>query len=145
MQTFSLVFMKCSSFIPTINTLIEVFKFCEKVPFTDLLSPLFITQGTVGPGGSVSTMSDNIWSTLRMTLSLMGRSELHRAVDTRDLDQLNAVFQTESHDDGAVIVWRENACRMFGQEKKHMAFANNCVKGKKSAHGILHENETNLS
>lgn len=62
-------------------------------------------KGTVGPpGGSVSTMSDNIWSTLRMTLSLMGRSELHRAVDTRDLDQLNAVFQTESHDDGAVTV-----------------------------------------
>ena len=104
MQTFYLMLMKCSSFIPTINTLIEVLKFCEKVPFTDLLSPLFITQGTVGPGGSVTTMSDNIWSTLRMTLSLMGRSELHRAVDTRDLDQLNAVFQTESHDDGAVIV-----------------------------------------
>lgn len=97
--------MKCSSFIPTISTLIEAFKFCEEVPFTDLLSPLFITQGTVGPpGGSVSTMSDNIWSTLRMTLSLMGRSELHRAVDTRDLDQLNAVFQAEAHDDGAVTV-----------------------------------------
>ena len=57
----------------------------------------------------MSTMSDNIWSTLRMTLSLMGRSELHRAVDTRDLDHLNAVFQTESHDDGAVTVKRENA------------------------------------
>ena len=65
---------------------------------------LFITQGTVGPGGSISTMSDNIWSTLRMTLSLMGRSEFHRAIDTRDLDQLNAVFQTEAHDDGAVTV-----------------------------------------
>lgn len=64
----------------------------------------FVTQGTVGPGGSVSTMSDNIWSTLRMTLSLMGRSDLHRAVDTRDLDQLNAVFQTESYEDGAVTV-----------------------------------------
>jgi len=61
-------------------------------------------KGTVGPGGSISTMSDNIWSTLRMTLSLMGRSEFHRAIDTRDLDQLNAVFQTESHDDGAVTV-----------------------------------------
>ncbi|KAL9970663.1 hypothetical protein ACROYT_G023073 [Oculina patagonica] len=61
-------------------------------------------KGTVGPGGSVSTMSDNIWSTLRMTLSLMGRSELHRAVDSRDLDQLNAVFQTDSHEDGAVTV-----------------------------------------
>lgn len=61
-------------------------------------------KGAVGPGGSVSTMSDNIWSTLRMTLSLMGRSELHKAVDTRDLDHLNAVFQTDSHDDGAIAV-----------------------------------------
>ena len=52
----------------------------------------------------MSTISDNIWSTLRMTLSLMGRSELHRAVDTRDLDHLNAVLQTDSHDDGAITV-----------------------------------------
>ena len=65
--------------------------------------PLF-TQGTIGPGGSVSTMSDNIWSTLRMTLSLMGRSDLHKAVDTRDLDHLNAVFHADSHNDGAITV-----------------------------------------
>lgn len=99
-----LTFAKISTFKPKINTLIELFNFVTEVSFTDPLSPLFIAQGTVGPGGSVSTMSDNIWSTLRMTLSLMGRSELHRAVDTRDLDHLNAVFQTESHDDGAVTV-----------------------------------------
>lgn len=59
-------------------------------------------KGTVGPGGSLSTMSDNIWSTLRMTLSLMGRSDLHRAVDTRDLDHLNALFPSDSHDDGVL-------------------------------------------
>ena len=61
-------------------------------------------QGSVGPGGSVSTMSDNIWSTLRMTLSLMGKSELHKAVDTRDLDHLNALFQSDLHDNGAITV-----------------------------------------
>lgn len=61
-------------------------------------------KGSVGPGGSVSTMSDNIWSTLRMTLSLMGKSELHKAVDTRDLDHLNAVFQSDLHDNGAITV-----------------------------------------
>lgn len=61
-------------------------------------------KGTVGPGAAVSTMSDNIWSTLRMTLSLMGKSDLHRAVDTRDLDHLNAVFHTDSHNDGAITV-----------------------------------------
>lgn len=61
-------------------------------------------KGTVGTGAAVSTMSDNIWSTLRMTLSLMGKSDLHRAVDTRDLDHLNAVFHTDSHNDGAITV-----------------------------------------
>lgn len=61
-------------------------------------------KGTVGPGAAVSTMSDNIWSTLRMTLSLMGKSDLHRAVDTRDLDHLNAVFHTDSLNDGAITV-----------------------------------------
>jgi peroxin-5 len=41
-------------------------------------------------------MSDNIWSTLRMTLSLMGKAELHQAIDKRDLDHLNSVFSHES-------------------------------------------------
>lgn len=68
---------------------------------SDQIGP-FLFQGTVGPGGSLSTMSDNIWSTLRMTLSLMGRSDLHRAVDTRDLDHLNALFPSDSHDDGVL-------------------------------------------
>lgn len=82
--------------------------FITKLSLTDSLSSLqiliFFTQGAAGPGGTISTMSDNIWSTLRMTLSLMGRSELHKAVDTRDLDHLNAVFHTDSHDDGAITV-----------------------------------------
>ncbi|XP_055311031.1 peroxisomal targeting signal 1 receptor isoform X2 [Sitodiplosis mosellana] len=39
-------------------------------------------------------MSDTIWSTLRMAISLMGRMDLQEAIDSRDLDILNREFQT---------------------------------------------------
>jgi peroxin-5 len=42
--------------------------------------------------GRKAAMSDNIWSTVRMAISLMGRSDLHEACDARDLERLNKEF-----------------------------------------------------
>lgn len=43
---------------------------------------------------SSNQMSDTIWSTMRMAISLMGRMDLQEAIDDRDLDVLNREFQT---------------------------------------------------
>ncbi|XP_065155696.1 peroxisomal targeting signal 1 receptor isoform X3 [Atheta coriaria] len=45
---------------------------------------------TNSPGQS--QMSESIWSTLRMCISLMNRTDLRPAVDARDLDTLNRAF-----------------------------------------------------
>lgn len=39
-------------------------------------------------------MSDTIWSTLRMVISLMGRNDLQETIDQRNLDVLNREFKT---------------------------------------------------
>lgn len=44
---------------------------------------------------SAQQMSDSIWNTLRMAVSLAGRRELQEAIEKRDLDALNAAFNSE--------------------------------------------------
>lgn len=41
-------------------------------------------------------MSKNIWGTLRMAVSLMGRPDLYDICDRNDLDSLNREFNMES-------------------------------------------------
>lgn len=43
--------------------------------------------------GTTNQMSDTIWSTLRMVISLMGRLDLQPAIDNRDLMVLNKAFE----------------------------------------------------
>lgn len=47
-------------------------------------------------------MSKNIWSTLRMAISLLGRPDLYDACDNQDLDRLNSEFGMNS--------WYRSSC-----------------------------------
>lgn len=49
-----------------------------------------------GPRGESSLMSDNIWSTVRMTLSFMGRTELYKECESKNLSVLNTEFKISS-------------------------------------------------
>lgn len=46
-----------------------------------------------GVTGGQQQMSESIWSTLKMVISLMGRSDLHGAVADRNLTVLNEAFK----------------------------------------------------
>lgn len=54
------------------------------------LTALNLQRQAKGPSGlpKQSQMSDGIWSTLRLAVSLMGRVDLHPAVLNKDLDLL---------------------------------------------------------
>eukprot|EP00112_Aurelia_sp_Birch-Aquarium-sp1_P000346 Seg103.8 transcript_id=Seg103.8/GoldUCD/mRNA.D3Y31 product="Peroxisomal targeting signal 1 receptor" protein_id=Seg103.8/GoldUCD/D3Y31 len=56
------------------------------------LTALNMQRKGESPSGTITTMSDNIWSTLRMTISLMGKSELMPVIEKRDLERLNQEF-----------------------------------------------------
>ena len=56
------------------------------------LAALNMQQKSRGPSGTQTQMSQNIWTTLRMTLSLMGRSDLYPHCDNNDIDALSSEF-----------------------------------------------------
>ena len=51
-----------------------------------------------GPQGEIShsVMSENIWSSLRLCMSLMDRQDLYHDVDMRNLDSLSRVFDVDN-------------------------------------------------
>lgn len=53
------------------------------------ITALSLQRRGFGPKGEMSQMSDNIWGTLRMAVSLMGRGDLYEIADNKDLDRLS--------------------------------------------------------
>ena len=45
-----------------------------------------------GPGNNRRQMSESIWSTLRLAVTFVGKQELNKLVDSRDLDGLMSEF-----------------------------------------------------
>lgn len=54
----------------------------------------FTRSGLAAATESSNQMSNTIWSTLRMVVSLMGRRDLQESLDARDLNALNLAFNS---------------------------------------------------
>ena len=61
------------------------------------VTALNLQRNSRGPlAGQKAVMSDNIWSTMRITIALLGRTQdLCDACDARDLDRFNREFNVE--------------------------------------------------
>ena len=60
------------------------------------LTALNLQKSSRGPKGESIQMSENIWSTMRMAISLMGQPDLYKACDARDINLLNQHFKIDT-------------------------------------------------
>ena len=73
-----------------------------------LLTALRLQSAGIGPvtaAGRTASMSDNIWSTLRLAVSLMGRTDLLTLVNAKNMEELSREFKVDDDvggDDDAV-------------------------------------------